>query len=101
MNGAGTLKFLFTANVLLLAALGVSVLTEGQPANAQTQVGRYRYAMVAGEQRQLRRTGIQTDTVYVADLEQGLLVALDYSRGLRPVAVRSMTRDIDASQTRR
>jgi len=101
MTGNRRLGFLVTLNAALLVALALSVLTDAQPVTAQTQTGSpNRYVMIAAEQGEIRRTGARLSTILVLDLDQSLLVALNYNRPRRPlevVAVRNLARDVEAS----
>jgi hypothetical protein len=96
-----TLASLVTLNLALLMALVLSVLTQPQPATAEAQPMRGRYAIVAGEQSRIGRTGSRPNTIYIVDLQQSLVVALMYDVGknrLEPVAVRSLVQDIENSR---
>lgn len=105
MNVKKRLATLMTVNLVLLGGVVVSVLTDGQTARGQTSVGaQRRYVMVAGEQGLTSRTGGRDNTVYVADLERGLVVALNYkqsSRLMEPIATRSLVQDIEMLEQRR
>lgn len=103
MSGKRGVTPLLTLNLALLAAVVVSVLTDGSSANAQSGLAtQRRYVMVAGENRRADRSGAREDTVYIADLQRALVVAVNYRNNrLEPIATRSLTQDIERLLPRR